>query len=55
MAPTLRSFGVPFSGSRVSTTSSPNTLWTGDLATNSSITSMCAQRTDAELEPLSGG
>ena len=54
MAPTLRSFGVPFSGSRVST-SSPNTLWTVNLATNSSITSMHTQRTDAELEPLSGG
>ena len=43
------------SGSRVSTTSSPNTLWTVNFATNSSITSMYTHRTDAELEPLRGG
>ena len=55
MAPTLRSFGVPFSGSCVSTTSSPNTLWTVNIATHSSTTSMYTQRADAELEPLSGG
>ena len=54
MAPTLRSFGFPFAGSHVSTTSSPNTLRTVDLTTNSSITPVCAQRSDAELEPLSG-
>ena len=55
MAPTLRSFGVPFTGSRVFTTSSPKALWIVNLATNASITSMYKRRTDAELEPLSGG
>ena len=41
-------------GPSVSTTSSPNTLCTVNLATNPSIASMYTQRTDAELEPLSG-
>ena len=55
MAATLRSFGVPSSVSHVSTTSSPNKLWTVNLATGSSTTSMLLHMTDAELEPLSGG